>query len=142
MKYVASAIWLLFCAWMCAWFMPLSAVLGLAFLAACWWRVKARKWIVTAALLASPLLVWNIGLVEYANHALDLHCRVLGYASKSSNVCKRKPGALRRGRDHESGPLFGPVERVGVHGFNALIDDPQDGGQTRRSRSQARRFLV
>lgn len=123
LRVVSSVFWALFCVWMLTWSMFFSALYGIAFLAVSWSSLKAKKTIVLGLLLVSPLYIWNVGLVEYGQHALALHCRALGFAGATElRSCKSHArGEHKRGRRHRSGPLLSPIERAGVHGFNLLL---------------------
>jgi len=123
LKWSAVSCCLLFSLWMFTYSMPFSGLFGLAVLWVWLKTFRQRKRIGILLILIAPLYIWNVGLVEYGRKTLDLHCRVLGYAAKRhSTSCKRYArGAYERGRRHRSGPLFGPVERLGVHGFNVIL---------------------
>lgn len=162
---MALAAWLTFTLWMFSYEMPLSALYGLVFLWTFRPRPRQRIWLRRSVLLLSPLVIWNVGLVEYGRKTLDLHCRVLGYAGQpEARFCSQAPGAHARGRAHTEGDLFSPLEHVGVHGFNVILAgggllaglprvawetlfmsfaaDPFPGGASNQSRSVRRRQCV
>ena len=129
LRLLVSGLWFLFMLWMLTYEMYISFVYSSAML----WvflpsaqKDKKKSWKAPAILLFSPIVIWNIGLVEYGLKTIDLHCRVLGYFSDTGKVtkpafCSIRPDAYAQGKRHTDGPLFTTVEHIGVHGFNVLV---------------------
>ena len=129
LRLLVSGLWFLFMLWMLTYEMYISFVYSSAML----WvflpsaqKDKKKSWKAPAILLFSPIVIWNIGLVEYGLKTIDLHCRVLGYFSDTGKVtkpafCSIRPDAYAQGKRHTDGPLFTTVEHIGVHGFNVLM---------------------
>ena len=122
LQYILSISWLLLTLWILTYGMYISFVYSLAMLW-CFWPSEAKKGIKRWIILGiSPLIMWNVGLVEYGRTTIDLHCRVLGYfGSKQENFCSYMPEAYNIGKAHKEGPLFSTREHLGVHGFNFLL---------------------
>ena len=121
-RVISTVLWAAFTLWMFVYSMPISALFSTLFL---WhlqpfWPTRTRTmWLL---LLLSPLVVWNVGLVEYGRKTIDLHCRVLGYANmKPAGFCWVAPHAHNVGRTHTEGQLLSSREQIGVHGFNVLL---------------------
>ena len=130
LRLLFSGFWFLFMLWMLTYEMYLSFVYSSAML----WvflpsgdkEKKKKRWKAPAILLFSPIVIWNVGLVEYGLKTIDLHCRVLGYFADTDKVskpafCSIRPNAYAQGKRHTDGPLFTTVEHIGVHGFNVLM---------------------
>ncbi len=125
-RLIFSGGWFLLMLWMLTYEMYLSFLYSSAMLWVFLPREKKKGWKAPAILLLSPIVIWNVGLVEYGLKTIDLHCRVLGYFDNTGKVskpafCALQPDAYGKGARHTDGPLFSTVEHVGVHGFNLML---------------------
>ena len=119
--------WFIWAMWMASFSMYLSCGYALLML----WAFSSngvqkvsvmKRWSKRLIIFFSPMIIWNVGLVEYAKKSIDLDCRVLGYTGqKAEPFCSLVPESYNRGRNHKDGPLFSSVEHIGVHGFNMML---------------------
>lgn len=126
LRLLLSLCWFVLMLWMVTYEMYLSFVYASAMLWVFLPRERKKGWQAPAILIFAPVVMWNVGLVEYGLKTIDLHCRVLGYFSNTGKVskpsfCNLKPDAYTTGSRHLDGPLFSSVEHVGVHGFNMML---------------------
>jgi len=121
-RYIFCVVWISLMGWMLSYGMYISFVYSIAMLW-CFWPSASKKGIRFWWILGlSPLVIWNVGLIEYGRTTIDLHCRVLGFASgKKESFCSYMPQAYEVGKNHKKGPLFSTREHIGVHGFNFLL---------------------
>ena len=121
-RYIFCFVWISLMGWMLSYRMYISFVYSIAMLW-CFWPSASKKgirfWLIIGL---SPLVIWNVGLIEYGRTTIDLHCRVLGFtAAKKESFCSYMPQAYKAGQKHKKGPLFSAQEHIGVHGFNFLL---------------------
>lgn len=133
-KLVAS-LWLVFVAWMLVYAMYASVVFGLAGAWAIWPSRQAaptesvparrgvgRRVVKALVLLGGLLAVPVVGFPEYAATTNRLHCRTLGFMGTTApRDCAARDLAEGRRVAQAGGPLYGPRERLGVHGFNHVL---------------------
>ena len=122
LRYTFCFLWAMFMVWMLVYGMYLSFLYSTALLWCFWPSLSKKGWRAWGILGLSPLVIWNIGLIEYGRTTIDLHCRVLGFTSqKKESFCSYMPQAYEVGKRHNKGPLFTRREHIGVHGFNFLL---------------------
>jgi hypothetical protein len=129
-RIIFSGVWFLLMLWMLTYEMYLSFIYSSAmlwvFLPANENSKQKKRWKAPLILLLSPIVIWNVGLVEYGLKTIDLHCRVLGYFDDTGKIdqpafCSVRPNAYSKGKRHTEGPLFSTIEQIGVHGFNVML---------------------
>lgn len=121
-RLIWSFFWTLLTLWMLTYSMYISFVYSLAML---WCFIPSEKkkgWKAWFILGFSPIVIWNVGLMEYGLKTIDLHCRVNGYFGKEKSAfCAYQPEAYKTGLNHTDGPIFSTMEHLGVHGFNVML---------------------
>ena len=122
LQWLITILWAIIMIWMLTYAMYASFIFGILI----FWAMKPKadkaKWKLAFIWLLTPLMVWNVGFVEYGLHTIDLSCRVAGFRAEAvAPYCQLKPKAYPKGVAHSEGPLFTKVEQIGVHGFNIML---------------------
>ena len=119
-RLIWSFFWTLLTLWMLTYSMYVSFVYSLAML---WCFIPSEKkkgWKAWFILGFSPIVIWNVGLMEYGLKTIDLHCRVNGYFGKEKPAfCAYQPEAYKT--DSTTGRSISTMEHLGVHGFNVML---------------------
>jgi hypothetical protein len=128
LRWLWIVFWIVLTCWMFTYSMYISFGYALLMLWCFLPRDKPKGWKGIVIIGFSPMVIWNVGLVEYGLKTIDLHCRVIGYFStlKSAKIdtpefCSYQPEAFERGAQTIDGPLLTPMEHIGVHGFNVML---------------------
>lgn len=163
LRWLLVIFWIPLTLWIFSYGMYISFVYSVAILWALLPSAERKGWKAGLILGLAPLVIWNVGLVEYGIRTIDMHCRVMGYFSidykkkyKEPSFCSYSPDSFSKGASITEGPVLSTMEHIGVHGFNIMLatggalvglpevaketlsmsfaDDPVDGGIVNQSR--------